>query len=156
MKRPLILAALLLPLVGLLLGMALNSLHRADATRWVIPVTGYDPRDPLRGHYIAFRYAWTVVGDAGQCRAGLCLICLEQQGDTVVAQMVPRDSAVTCPARVDPLASNITSDFGSRIFVSEASAPELDAALRKGPMAVEALLARDGRLINQRLVPVAH
>ncbi len=156
MKRPLILAALLLPLVGLLAGMVINTVQRADAVHWVIPVTGYDPRDPLRGHFIAFRYDWTVDGDAGQCRAGLCMICLEQHGETVVARVVPRDSVVTCPARVDPLASSITSDFGSRIFVSEASAPALEAALRRGPMAVETLLTRDGRLINQRLVPLTH
>ena len=43
--------------------------------------------------------------------------------------------------------------FTSRIFVSETSAPALEAQLREGPMLVVAMLDSDGRLINRKLEP---
>src|SRR5690606_27514982 len=123
------------------------------AQTWVIPIAGFDPRDPLRGHYVTFRYMWQVRGDALQCLDSNCLICLEQLPEgPVQARIVPRDDGEDCPGRVDPVASHISPDFTSRIFVSETSAPELEMALREGPMHVVALLRRDGILVNRRLV----
>lgn len=143
--------AALLPLVGLAVGIARNEIALASATEWVVPITGYDPRDPLRGHYINFRYVWRVEGDRQLCRDGGCLICLEKYEGEVVARIVARTKDAACPNRVDPQASNISPDFASRIFVSEGAAPELEKALRDGPMAVVALLRSDGILMNKRL-----
>jgi hypothetical protein len=49
---------LLLPLIGL--GGLWGWTHdRAQqGTIWEVPVTGYDPADLLRGHYIRYRYQW--------------------------------------------------------------------------------------------------
>ena len=162
MRRWLLAAALLLPLAGLAAGVALQETGARGASQWRIPVAGYDPRDPLRGRFITFRYVWTVSGPAHLCRDGGCALCLEQ-GGTHVRVIEP---AASCPARIDPKASRIAltyaPEFGadgqplaalSRLFVSEASAPRLEALLRKGPMVVRARLTRDGRLINDRLEP---
>ena len=156
--------ALALPLAGLAAGVALQETGARGASEWRIPVAGYDPRDPLRGRYIDFRYVWTVAGPAHLCRDGGCDLCLEQAGRHV--RVVGKGES--CPARIDPVTSRIAlsyaPEFGadgqplaamSRLFVSEASAPRLEAALRKGPMVVRARLTRDGRLINDRLEPAA-
>lgn len=154
MRRQWILAlALLLPIAGLAAGVLRNEMMLAAAESWVIPVEGYDPRDLLRGHYIRFRYQWKVEGEESLCDAGACLLCLSRDGNEVTAHVHPRDAAPRCDSLVDPKASNIGPRFTARIFVSEASAPQLDAALRAGPMAVEALLRRDGILVNRRLLP---
>ena len=163
MKRWFLAAALLLPLVGLAAGIALQETGARGASEWRIPVAGYDPRDPLRGRFITFRYVWTVSGPAHLCRDGGCDLCLEQGGMHVRA-MSKGDS---CPTRIDPVASRIAlsyaPEFGadgqplaamSRLFVSEASAPRLEKQLAAGPMAIRARLTRDGRLINDRLEPL--
>ena len=155
-------AALVLPLVGLLIGIVAQESGQRGASEWRIPVTGYDPRDPLRGRFINFRYAWTVSGPAHRCRDGDCALCIEDAGRHV--RVVGRDES--CSARIDPVASRMAvtyaPEFGadgqplvamSRIFVSEASAPRLEALLAKGPMVMRARLTRDGRLINDRLEP---
>jgi len=160
--RRLLPAVLILPLAGLLAGIVAQESGQRGASEWRIPVTGYDPRDPLRGRFINFRYAWTVSGPAHLCRDGGCALCLEEGGRHV--RVVARAEA--CPARVDPVASRMAityaPEFGadgqplavmSRIFVSEASAPRLEALLAKGPMVMRARLTRDGRLINDRLEP---
>ncbi len=163
MKRAVLAAALLLPLAGLAAGIALQETGARGASEWRIPVAGYDPRDPLRGRFVTFRYVWSVSGPAHLCRNAGCDLCLEDAGRHVRA--IPKGGS--CPARIDPVASRIAltyaPEFGadgqplaamSRLFVSEASAPRLEAQLRAGPMQMRARLTRDGRLINDRLEPM--
>src|SRR5690606_11379847 len=118
---------LVLPLAGLATTTLHNELALANAEEWAIPVTGFDPRDPLRGHYIVFRYLWDVEGDSDLCRAGQCLICLTPGEDgSVTARIVPRAEDPDCPSRVDPQASQISPDFISRIYVAETRALDLE------------------------------
>jgi len=162
MNRALLAAALMLPLVGLGIGIAAQEQGQQGASEWRIPITGYDPRDPLRGRFINFRYVWTVSGPAHLCRDRGCMLCLEQDGTHV--RVIERGQS--CRTRIDPVASHMAityaPEFGadgrplavmSRIFVSEASAPRLEALLARGPLVVRARLTHDGRLINDRLEP---
>jgi GDYXXLXY protein len=154
--KPLLAAALLLPLAGLAANVAVNEAALGGATEWRIPVTGYDPRDPLRGQFIQFRYDWRVTG---ACAPGAgCDLCLEDEGRSV--RIVAAGAA--CRHRIDLAASKIEHRppppdsapvFASRLFVSEATAPTLDALLRRQRMVVAARLTRGGRLINERLEP---
>lgn len=160
MKRPLVLGLLALPLAGLLANIAYNEVALKGATEWRIPVTGYDPRDPLRGHYIQFRYDWAVSGDVRQCLRSLnCSLCLES-GGAAVRVLAPGEA---CEAHIDVTSSRISvrafgrpgdiPQFFGRLFVSEASAPRLQEQLRVSPMVVVARLGNDGRLVNVRLEP---
>lgn len=151
MKRTWLAAALILPLAGLLASIGLQEVRLREATTWRIPITGYDPRDLLQGRYIQFSYAWTVEGDKKLCASGSCLLCLENGGTH--ARIVARDTPGDCPAMVDPRLSGMDLWDASRIYVSETSAPKLEARLRKGPMVVVTKLTRDGRLVNERLEP---
>lgn len=154
-------AALLLPVVWLGASALVQERALAQSRLWHIPIEGYDPRDPLRGQYIRFSYAWAVEGDARLCRTGACTICLADRGNRVVATLAAPDTA--CRAPVDTAASNIEVrpsfntgepvQFGSRLFVSEARAPELEQQLQQGPMVMVAALTPDGRLVNRRIEP---
>ncbi len=162
MNRWLVAAALLLPLAGLAAGIARQQAALDGATRWVVPITGYDPRDPLRGRFLQFSYAWQVEGDSSRCAtlAG-CALCLTRRQGVVIASVAPRDTG--CRDRVDPRRSRIEvrpgfgpearPAFATRLFVSEARAPALEAKLAGGPMVVIARLAPDGRLMPERVAP---
>jgi uncharacterized membrane-anchored protein len=54
-RRSFIAVAVVLPLVVLVLGMVSAERRLGDNRRWTFAVTGYDPRDLLRGHYIQYR-----------------------------------------------------------------------------------------------------
>lgn len=162
-RRALLAAALALPMVWLLAGIALNERALSAAPEWRIPIHGYDPRDPLRGHYVRFSYGWTLSGDPALCAdPARCRLCLDEADGKVIATVSAVPAA--CPHPVDLKLSAIEmrggfapaedARFTSRIFVSETSAPLLEAQLREGPMQVVAALAPDGRLINQRLEPI--
>jgi hypothetical protein len=161
MRKWLLLAALLLPVLWLGGTALLNQRALGTASEWRIPIEGYDPRDPLRGQYIRFSYRWEVEGDESLCKAGTCAICLSQEADTVIATLSP--AGTQCTYRIDPEASSMDIRpgfgdrpqllFGSRMFVSEARAPQLEAWLLDRPMVVVAALTPDGRLINRRIEP---
>lgn len=159
MKRWLALA-LLLPLVGLVLSIAAREAGLSGASEWRIPIAGFDPRDPIRGRFIQFRYDWRVTGNSALCTGAACGLCLSEEAGEMVATMVAPGTA--CPAYIDVNGSNIrrlnvapgqVPDFSSRIFVSETSAPKLEDMLRREPMVVVAQLTRQGRLVNDRLEP---
>ena len=161
MRRLLLAAALALPVAALAAGIAAAELGARGATVWRLPVTGYDPRDPVRGHFVNFRYDWRIIGPAHLCRpGGACQLCLEGGGAT--ARAVARGT--TCAARIDPAVSKLgvryapefagtTLAVTGRFYVSESSAPKLEALLRAHPAVMVARLTRGGRLIPDRLEP---
>ncbi len=64
--------SLTLPVLGLAIGW-LNTHRMAQrGTDWQVEITGYDPRDLLRGHYISYRYVWPGNPDLSNSSA-LCL-----------------------------------------------------------------------------------
>ncbi len=162
MRNPWLAAALLLPLLVLGHGIWRQQSNLSAAREWQIPISGYDPRDPLRGQYIRFTYDWELRGDRAACLAETgCNLCLSEEGGRVVATV--ETAGAQCPSRVDTRISAMqaspsfpsgTVTFSSRLFVSETSAPALEAQLRERPMQVVAALGADGRLVNRRIEAV--
>jgi uncharacterized membrane-anchored protein len=71
---------LMLLLPSLLLAKAM--FERDSGQIWQVPITGYDPRDLLRGHYLNFRYDWDMVetDHTQYCTAGRpCCLCLNER-----------------------------------------------------------------------------
>src|SRR3546814_14266095 len=132
MKRGLSLAALALPVLGLTISAGWHQWRQSGATEWRIPVTGYDPRDLLAGHYARFRYAWRL---AGQCPSGDRMFCLEDRRGEVVARIEPTTSQWL--HRVDPgLGGSTATGPGP----GHASTPRLEWK------SVAAGMARNGRV----------
>lgn len=158
MMRALTLAVLTLPILGLGGGIVSSEVVLRDATRWRIPITGYDPSDPLRGRYIRFQYVWQVAGSRRGCDRDDCRLCLQAGGGAVRIDPV----GAVCTAAIDPRASGLSINYdstngqvraGTRLWVSEAGAPALEAQLRGRPMVAVAKLTRGGQLIAERLAP---
>lgn len=164
MKRHWIIAALLLPLLGLSTSALWQGWQVMGASEWRIPVTGYDPRDLLAGHYAQYRFAWQVEGRPQLCRNDGCVLCLEMRQDTVVASAVPRGAH--CPSRVDPASSRISliwqgglSENGlvatGRIYIPEHDAAHITEVLASGRAVLVARLSRNGRLVAERIEPAS-
>lgn len=79
MSRKVLMVALLLPLLVILLGIAKAEWHLAHARTWAFDITGYDPRDLLRGHYLQYRLVLHESEPLEPCREDLgeaCCFCL--------------------------------------------------------------------------------
>jgi uncharacterized membrane-anchored protein len=136
MSRKFLALAVALPLVVLALGMMRAERHLRDNRRWVFDVTGYDPRDLLRGRYIQYRLA---LDERDPGEQGLkacdensdegCCLCLAADfpgGPTTVAR-------TTCEAaysRCDGALQTRYLDELQRYYIPEDRAEELDALFR--------------------------
>jgi uncharacterized membrane-anchored protein len=75
-------AVMVLPVLAMVLLIGVNVYNQSTGTYWRVPVTGYDPRDLLRGHYITFRYDWDI--DNSHKVRGESALCLSaaSEGET--------------------------------------------------------------------------
>jgi hypothetical protein len=146
-RRLAALVALALPLVGLAGMWASTEQWHRQGTDWLVPVTGYDPRDLLRGHYVQFRYAWPGAEEAqfdatatvepehypfGGCITGTA---------PAIARVVKLASEADRAACAHPLAPGDTSMFGTpdlprdgRLYVAQTAGQRLEEQLRDPDM----------------------
>jgi uncharacterized membrane-anchored protein len=81
MRRSLLALAVVLPLVVLAFAMIRAERHLGENRRWSFEVTGFDPRDLLRGHYLQFRVVLDEPDAASareleSCSDDSCCLCL--------------------------------------------------------------------------------
>ena len=139
---------LVLPLL-LLLGMV-GQAERALTGGIVIrvPITGYDPRDPLRGHFLQYRIVWNWLG--GQPPADTTALCVTTRTDNPPVQPLPPRGDPSCllVVRLAPgdHRSFMPVGVADDLFIPEKRVGLLQSILQSGGGAVTVDLAvsRDG------------
>ncbi len=134
MRRSFLAVAVALPLVVLGLGIVRSERHLAEGRRWTFEVTGYDPRDLLRGHYIQYRLVLEdadlpVVGaaDGAPCddvsgdSCCLCLLADVEQQRTLVERTACELARTECQGA---LQLRYLGEL-ERYYIPEARAEEL-------------------------------
>ncbi len=138
----------------------------ARAKVWRVGITGYDPRNLLYGHYLSFRFDWTVPPRLENQAETDDFLCFNPAPSSVrageppvpVLSSVPRSSATTaCFSFVSNFKNDRRSGINRRIsgvesymyFIPEDSASRLDSLLRnrKIKMAVDVRISSKGRLL---------
>ena len=77
-----LLMVVMIPFVLLCLLIARAEYHINSGAQWDFKVTGYDPRDLLRGHYLRFRLAYDWQEPRRQCAGDKgCSYCLTDVGE---------------------------------------------------------------------------
>ena len=155
MNRPMtaaVVVALALPIVALAALIGEQEFRFSNAQQVNVPVRGFDPRDPLRGHYITGQFDWDwETTPQNAATGGLCILPGDAARPKVrfLYDWRPGDRAPDCRLVV---AGRVTSsvfvpatlDNGSRsvrLYVSETRAPELEELIRKHPGALTVDLA---------------
>lgn len=160
------LITLALPLVGLAGMWASTEQWNRQGTDWLVPVTGYDPRDLLRGHYVQFRYAWPGAEEAAMDAAatvepenypfGGCLTGTAPAIDRVV-KLTSEAEREAC---AHPLAPADFTMFGTpdlpregRLYVAQTTGQRLEEQLRNPALQgmIRVRLRSDGTVTPQEL-----
>jgi uncharacterized membrane-anchored protein len=126
-----LLLAVVLPLLGVLTGVARSELHYRRSQEWQFAVAGYDPRDLLKGHYIAYRLNFREIPGSSRCPdddASCCLCLTRTNRDEPDVSRLRCDEANTCDGR---LRADTLSTL-DRYYVPEARAHEAEQRLRDG------------------------
>lgn len=153
--------AILLPLAGL--GYSWHSTRQtaAQGVEWDVPVTGYDPRDLLRGHYVRFRYIWPedTAGTVSEDYPAATRLCLEGNAPVIrrAARLSDQDDASLCqglaraPQTGTPPISTVPRE--GRLFIPQTDGPRLEHALGdpKQQAILHFRLRPDGEIIPMRL-----
>lgn len=144
MKLPLLKSAALLVPVLVLGGISvLHAWNQRNGLLWQVPITGYDPRDLLSGHYLQFSYDWNLL-DTGQtefCQEEACGLCAENPAElNPLVTLQPLAVAQQCPGYIAGTVNsygefqiNGNVELLDRYYIPEAEATRLDTLLREQP-----------------------
>ena len=93
-----LLLVVMIPFILLCLLVARAEYHLSIGTQWDFAITGYDPRDLLRGHYLRFRVAYDWQESQNECNGRTsCSYCLTDVGkQTPKVQIVDTHIAKQC------------------------------------------------------------
>ena len=147
MSQRLLQVAVLFPILGLLALIGRAELNLRAGREWHLPITGYDPRDLLSGHYLRYRYdlAWDppdACGDAQGAIAPACCVCLAPQEGS--KEPLFRNVRCDATARCLSWAPGASLAGPQRFFVPEDRARDLEDALRTRRAAIRARVTDDG------------
>jgi len=117
------LAALLPALVfTLAAGRALHQRQAGD--EYTLLIGGYDPRDPLRGHYLQYRYE--VDGAQDSCGDEPCCFCIDDTGEPQALRPVACGAPPACAA----LLPHDEGSGAQRYYIPEEGRRELEKRVR--------------------------
>jgi hypothetical protein len=157
MSRSHVSIAVVLPVLAIVLGIVRAELTFARTRDFTFEITGYDPRDLLRGHYLQFRLQLDPAAEREYCSpaSNSCCLCLTQ----LDGSPMPRIERATCnTARsCDAWLDAETATRPLRFYVSDVAAPALErklqnAMLRRAAHAVMALDSKGRAHVRQLLV----
>lgn len=141
-------AALLLPIVVVVAMVAQAEVRVRRGREVVLPITGYDPRDLLLGHYITFRYDWN---PGRGCDAPPCVYCLQGEpvpGQPVTVQSLSEGDEADCWMRI----RDDSESLPTRYYVPEDKATALEGAIREKKASVRLSVSRDGKAVARELL----
>lgn len=120
----------MIPFILLCLLIARAEYHLNTGAQWDFAITGYDPRDLLRGHYLRFRiaYDWQEIHNEcnGEASCSYCLSDVGKQAPKV--QIVPSHLAKQCDGfmQYDDLQTPL-----NRFYIAETQAQLAEDILRQ-------------------------
>lgn len=141
------LAQLALPmlLLGAMVFGAERDLRSGDV--WTLRLSGGDPRDLLRGHYVRFLIDWNWDAAPGECPVtGACCVCLRRGPDgsrvNPIVKRLSCDQASTCDAAVrGHNLGNDRFDVGlDRVYVAETAVRRFEDRTRNGGATIDVVV----------------
>ncbi len=140
MQRRLLIIAVALPLVAIAAGIVRSELHRSRSRSWEFEISGYDPRDLLRGRYLRYRIELSRGNDIESCSGSDCCLCLPTPVEGEIPD-VRRATCATARAQCSAFVRARELEQLRRFYVSEAKAGEAERLL------FEAMRVRNARIL---------
>lgn len=153
--KNLFIVALVFPVLVLLALTFTKTYSLQTGQRIVLPISGYDPRDLLAGHYLTYRVDY-----------GIPAICEDRAGKTGCvcfpdlafgsAEFVPECEATglaKCELYIRGVCSRTRFKAGiERFYITESKAEELDRIVRTGVAEIRVSVSSDGSALVEELI----
>jgi hypothetical protein len=140
-QKPILWGIIALALPFLLVAVILfQGVKSFEGTEYRVRITGYDPRDILRGHYVQFRYEWPSVS---QCKPNqICAACFSGNPKRpqiiiksfIQENLIAQDQSCQVYWRLNNVAKpeDVPQPVAEllRFYIPELEAPQLERLLR--------------------------
>lgn len=150
--------SLLFPMLALLILTLYKSYSLESGIRFVLPISGYDPVNPISGHFVTYRvdYGANVCNDFSK-KADPSCICL-RKGKEANHSYVPscnKSLLQECDAFLKGSCKYGRFEAGiEEYFIPENKAEAIDKTVRKGKSKIQISVTRDGKAMVEDLILV--
>lgn len=150
MKQRWLAVALTLPILALAGTVLMKSMQRASGEEVTLPITGFDPRDLLSGHYLTYRIDYGVA-DACPARDVPASVCLRPYRAIQAAKPLPADCSLHLRGYCDSQGHFQVASI-SRFYIPEQYASVLDAKVRDQQGELVIAVDRHGQAVIRDLL----
>ncbi len=124
--------ALLIPILIILGGIGKSEYQLATGEMWRFKISGYDPRDLLRGHYVTYQVEFDWQKDKGVCSDTKdCCLCLSRKKDSLGSTKVSKMSCSMAIDRCDGLMREEYIKELRKYFIPEDQGKALEKVIRE-------------------------
>tara|TARA_B110000116_G_scaffold221935_1_gene200609 strand:+ start:701 stop:1213 length:513 start_codon:yes stop_codon:yes gene_type:complete len=145
-----ILTAVSIPFILICLLIARAEYHLSSAEQWSIKITGYDPVDLLRGHYLRFNLAYDWAESVHECDSVVaCCLCLTSTGNNI-----PKVNKMSCDVAKNQCDAFIAPEYENslnRFYIAETDGKRAGDLLREAQINETAFISL---AINNKGVPM--
>lgn len=137
--------ALLIPMLITLASIAKSEYRLSVGEMWTFKISGYDPRDLLRGHYVTYQVEFDWQKDKGVCSdKDDCCLCLNRKKRSLDSTKV---SKVSCSLAVDRCDGLMREEYIKELrkyFIPEDKGKALEKAIREKGAEILVAISDDG------------
>ncbi len=145
--------ALLIPILIVIGAIGKSEYQLANGETWRFKISGYDPRDLLRGHYVTYQVEFDWEKDKGICKnKKKCCLCFKRKKDPLASVKVSKMSCSKAIDRCDGLMQEKFLPELRKYFIPEDKGKALEKAIRKKNAEILLELSKDGRPIVRDLL----
>ncbi|MDN3637351.1 GDYXXLXY domain-containing protein [Simiduia curdlanivorans] len=145
--KKILIAALVFPLLCLVFLAGSKAYVSSIGKEFTLPVTGFDPRDLLSGHYIVYQIAFDI-DDLCAENSEPEAVCLVEGGDHYASH-----SALACDYPLRGVCQYGRFQTGlERFYIPQSEAMRLDAAVRKGEGSIVLSVTPSGANVVKKLL----
>lgn len=125
-RRSWLIIALVVPILALASSVYLKNAQRNRGTEVILPISGFDPRDLLSGHYLIYRVDYGVAEGCG-AQQGQASVCLRPTRGLYHAGALPEECTLFIHGQCD---GGVFSAGIERFYIPEAYAYALEQQVR--------------------------
>lgn len=157
-KNKILIFAIALPFLSLLFLTFYKGYSVKIGTKVTLPISGYDPRDILSGHYVTYRVEYGVANLCEGYEEDLNLyqngcVCLFEDPSINYYKEYCETGDSTCSLFIKGKCSNRRFIANvERYYIPEAKASEYDRKVRSGKSKVVLSVKRDGSAMVEKLI----
>ena len=145
--------ALLIPILIIVGSIGKSEYQLATGKVWKFKVSGYDPRDLLRGHYVNYQVEFDWQKDRGICLdKNDCCLCLNRKKASLGSVMVSKMSCSLATERCDGLMREEYIQELRKYFIPEDKGKVLEKVIREKDAEILVAISNDGHPVVRDLL----